>query len=113
MNRLQLTKLRFILRFSADVLLPHFIGNTIRGAFGQALSLACCENKSPLAYMHKRLARFDLKHLFRQLIGRKYDPMPQTLVAAHDHGFIPYLRAIQTLHSSVEAVAVAIIPMSE
>ena len=66
MNRLKLVKLRFTMRFNADTQLPPFIGNTIRGAFGYALSRHCCkweaqrcevcENKAICAYssMFKR-----------------------------------------------------------
>ena len=41
-NKLQITKLRFELRFSAESRFPSFVGNTIRGAFGRALSKQCC-----------------------------------------------------------------------
>jgi hypothetical protein len=37
MNRLKLSKHKFTLRFTANTVLPPFIGNTIRGAFGQSL----------------------------------------------------------------------------
>ena len=37
MNKLKLCKHKFTLRFTADAILPPFVGNTIRGAFGQSL----------------------------------------------------------------------------
>ena len=40
MNKLKLCKHKFTLRFTADTILPPFVGNTIRGAFGQSL----CDN---------------------------------------------------------------------
>lgn len=40
MNRLYIIKRKFTLRFSRDTIFPLFIGNTIRGAFGQSL----CDN---------------------------------------------------------------------
>ena len=46
-NRLQLTKLRITLRFQAASHLPSFVGNTLRGALGRALSQLCCEWDSP------------------------------------------------------------------
>jgi len=43
LNSLHITKTFVTLRFLADTQLPVFIGNTIRGAFGRALSRLCCE----------------------------------------------------------------------
>ena len=46
-NTLNLTKIRYRLTFERDVVLPKFIGNTLRGAIGSALVKLYCQKAGP------------------------------------------------------------------